>query len=157
MPNTTGAAYVELRAHTGFSFGTAAVTPEALAARAAALGYKRLGLTDAADLGAVVRFALACQRADVEPLVGLELAVTPAPGAPDADDPAPRPVALLARTPAGYQALGALVTRARAGNLAAWAGEDAGRAAGAIVPRRPGRRDRPGRDGRSPHAPKCGM
>ena len=137
MPNTTGPAYVELRAHTGFSFGTAAVTPEALAARAAALGYKRLGLTDAADLGAVVRFALACQRADVEPLVGLELAVTPAPGAPDADDPAPRPVALLARTPAGYQALGALVTRARAGNLAAWAGEDAGRAAGAPARGRP--------------------
>jgi error-prone DNA polymerase len=130
-------AYVELRAHTGFSFGTAAVSPERLVERAAALGYTALGLTDAADLGAVVRFALACQRADVEPLVGLELAVTPAPGAPDADDPAPRPVALLARTPAGYQALGALVTRARAGNLAAWAGEDAGRAAGAPARGRP--------------------
>ncbi len=130
-------AYVELRAHTGFSFGTAAVTPEALAGRAAALGYPALGLTDAADLGGVVRFALACRRAGVTPIVGLELAVTPDPGAPDADDPTPRPVALLARTREGYRALAALVTRARSGNLAAWAGEDAGRAAGAPARGRP--------------------
>jgi error-prone DNA polymerase len=130
-------AYVELRAHTGFSFGTAAVSPERLVERAAALGYTALGLTDAADLGGVVRFALACRRAGVTPLVGLELAVTPDPQSSDADDPMPRPVALLARTMAGYRALGALVTRARAGNLAAWAGEDAGRAAGAPARGRP--------------------
>jgi len=51
-------AYVELRAHTAFSFGDGATTPEALAARAKSLGYRTLGLTDTADLGGIVRFAM---------------------------------------------------------------------------------------------------
>ena len=50
--------YVELRAHTAFSFGDGAMTPEALAARAAALGYPAVGLTDAADLGGIPRLAV---------------------------------------------------------------------------------------------------
>ena len=44
--------YTELRAHSAFSFGAAAVTPEVLVARAAELGYETLGLTDCADLAA---------------------------------------------------------------------------------------------------------
>ena len=49
--------YVELSARTGFSFGDGSATPEALAVRAKHLGYDALGITDAADLGGVVRFA----------------------------------------------------------------------------------------------------
>ena len=54
--------FVELRSHTAFSFGDGAVTPEALAERAAALGYPAIGLTDAADFGGIPRFALEAER-----------------------------------------------------------------------------------------------
>jgi error-prone DNA polymerase len=46
--------YVELRAHSAFSFGDGSTTPEAVVARAAALGYPALGLTETeADAGSV--------------------------------------------------------------------------------------------------------
>ncbi|AHG92543.1 DNA polymerase III, alpha subunit (plasmid) [Gemmatirosa kalamazoonensis] len=110
--------YVELRAHTAFSFGDGACTPEALAARAATLGYRSLGITDHADLGAVIRFALACRTLELKPVVGIELAVDGAP------------LALIARTEAGFHALGAHVTAARAGHVGEWQRDDAGRTAG---------------------------
>jgi len=110
--------YVELRAHTAFSFGQGACTPEALVARAAALGYEAIGLTDVADLGGIVRFATACREHGVRPIVGLELAVDGLP------------LALVARDATGYRALAALVTRARAGRVGDWRREDAGAGAG---------------------------
>jgi error-prone DNA polymerase len=110
--------YVELRAHTAFSFSEGAVTPERLVARAVELEYRTLGLTDCADMGGVVRFAIACDGQGVRPIVGVELVVDG------------RPLALLARTREGFHALGALVTRARSGRVAEWRREDAGRSAG---------------------------
>src|SRR5436309_1336276 len=109
--------YVELRAHTAYSFGEGACTPEALVERAAALGYRALGLTDSADLGGVARFATACTSSKVRPVVGIELMVDG------------RPLALLARTLVGFQSLGAFVTAARAGRVEDWRREDAGAAA----------------------------
>ena len=100
--------FVELCARTAFSFGDGAVTPERLADRAAALGYESLGITDAADLGGVVRFALAARRCGVRPVVGAELVVDG------------RPLTLLVRTAEGCRNLGALVTLARSGELGAW-------------------------------------
>jgi error-prone DNA polymerase len=97
--------YVELRAHSAFSFGDGAVTPEALVQRAAKLGYASLGLTDHGDLGGVIRFALEAERQGIRPIVGVELLV---------DD---RPAAFLARTAEGYRNIAALVTLARAGAL----------------------------------------
>jgi DNA polymerase III alpha subunit len=44
--------YAELRAHTAFSFGDGAVSPEALARSARNKGYRWLGVSDNADLGA---------------------------------------------------------------------------------------------------------
>src|SRR5829696_3605281 len=99
--------YVELRARTAFSFGDGSVTPEALAARAAELGYSALGMTDAADLGGVVRFVVAARKFGVRPVVGAELKVDG------------RPAAFLVRTAEGCRNLAALVTRARVGELAA--------------------------------------
>jgi error-prone DNA polymerase len=110
--------YVELRAHTAFSFGDGSVTPEALVERARALGYSALGITDAADLGAAVRFALAAQDEGLRPVVGAELVVDG------------RPAALLARTAAGCRNLAALVTRSRVGDLTLYDGEAAGRRRG---------------------------
>ena len=58
---------VELRAHSAFSFGDGAMTPEALAARAAELGYPAIGLTDCADLGGVPRFVVAAEKRGIRP------------------------------------------------------------------------------------------
>lgn len=111
MPNP--APYAELRAHSAFSFGAAATAPETLAARAAALGYRTLGLTDCADLGGVVRFTLECRRQEIKPVIGIELVV---------DD---HPLALLARTAEGYRNISALVTLSRSGRLERWTKDDA--------------------------------
>jgi error-prone DNA polymerase len=101
----TVAPYVELRAHSAFSFGEGTVTPEALVTCAKAIGYTSLGLTDRGDLGGVVRFALEAGRQGVRPIVGVELLV---------DE---HPAAFLARTAEGYRNLAALVTLSRAGAL----------------------------------------
>ncbi|MEN8373931.1 MAG: error-prone DNA polymerase [Gemmatimonadota bacterium] len=107
--------YVELRNHSAFSFGDGAVTPEALAARAAALGYDTVGLTDSADLGGAIRFGLECARQGIRAVVGAELKVDG------------HPAAFLARDLEGWRNLAALVTRARIGHWDWWRkdGEDA--------------------------------
>ena len=92
---------VELRAHTAFSFGDGAVTPENLARRAAELGYKGIGITDTADLGGIVRFALEAKRQGIQPIAGVELNVDG------------YIVALIARTDEGFRNIASLVTRAR--------------------------------------------
>ena len=94
---------MELRAHSAFSFGDGSVTPERMVACAAELGYTHLGLTDAADLGGIVRFVAESKRQGIVPIVGAELNVDG------------QPAAFLACTEEGYRHLAALVTRARSG------------------------------------------
>lgn len=100
--------YVELRAHTAFSFGDGAVSPEALIARAADLGYAAIGITDTADLGAVVRAKIEADRRNIHLVVGAELRVDG------------KPLALLARDIQGCRNLASLITRARVGSLRSW-------------------------------------
>ncbi len=100
--------FTELRAHSAFSFSDGAVTPEALVRRAAELGYPAIGLTDAADLGGVVRFVCEARRAGVRPIVGAELVVDG------------HPAAFLVENARGYRNLAALVTLARVGDLETW-------------------------------------
>ena len=88
--------YVELRAHSCFSFSDGAVSAEDLARRARELGYTHLGITDTADLGGIAKFAneaLTEGATPVKPIVGAELIVDG------------HPAAFLARTPEGYQNL----------------------------------------------------
>jgi len=74
--------FVELRAHTGFSFGDGTVSPEALVTRAIALGYTALGVTDTADLGGIPRFVHAANTSGhLRPIVGAELRVDGRPAA----------------------------------------------------------------------------
>ncbi|MEX2611919.1 MAG: DNA polymerase III subunit alpha, partial [Gemmatimonadota bacterium] len=101
-------AFVELRAHSCFSFGDGSASPQALVRRAAELGYPALGLTDSADLGGAIRFTLEANQAGIKPIVGAELLVDG------------HPTAFLARNAAGYRNLAALVTRARVGDLRRW-------------------------------------
>jgi error-prone DNA polymerase len=104
--------YVELRAHSAFSFGDGSVAPEKLAAYAAHLGYSALGLTDTADLGGVVRFVEEARRQGIKPIVGAELVVDG------------YPCAFLVRNEAGFRNLASLVTRSRVGSLYQWKKKD---------------------------------
>jgi error-prone DNA polymerase len=100
--------FVELRARTAFSFGDGAASPEALAARAASLGYSALGITDTADLGGIVRFGLEARQQNLRPIIGADLNVDGCPAA------------FLARSKEGFNNLASLVTRSRVGQLSTW-------------------------------------
>lgn len=100
--------YVELRAHTAFSFGDGAVSPEALVVRAADLGYEAIGITDTADLGGVVRAKVEADKRGIKLIVGTELRVDG------------KPMALIARDIQGCRNLASLITRARVGALGSW-------------------------------------
>jgi error-prone DNA polymerase len=116
--------YSELRVHSAFSFGDGTATPEALVARAARLGYAALGLTDSADVGGVIRFTLAAERAGIRPIGGVELQVDG------------HPLALLARNAEGYRNIAALVTKSRLGDVARWSDVGGGRGEEVEVRRR---------------------
>ncbi|HSU97562.1 MAG TPA: error-prone DNA polymerase [Gemmatimonadaceae bacterium] len=100
--------YVELRAHTAFSFGDGAVTPEALVSRAARLGYEAIGITDTADLGGIVRAKVAADEHGIKLIAGTELRVDG------------RPMAFLARDIDGCRNLASLITHARVGSIESW-------------------------------------
>ena len=100
--------YVELRAHTAFSFGDGSVTPERLIARAAELGYGAIGITDTADLGGLVRAWCEGRSRNVGLIAGAELRVDGFPAA------------FLARDEQGYRNLASLVTASRVGTWREW-------------------------------------
>src|SRR3977135_317163 len=99
--------YIELRAHSAFSFGDGRASPEPLPAPPASRGTTALGITDTADLGGIVRFGLEARRQNLKPIVGAELVIDGCPAA------------FLARTKEGFNNLASLVTRSRVGDLSA--------------------------------------
>ena len=99
--------YVELHCHSGFSLLDGASNPEALMARAAAVGMRAVALTDHDDLGGAVRWSEAGKEHGIEAIVGLEVTVRAAPGS-DASH-----LTLLATSAEGYRNLSHLVTLAR--------------------------------------------
>src|SRR5215468_10315200 len=94
--------YAELHCLTNFSFLRGASHPEELVARAAALGYAALAITDECSLAGVVRAHVAAKDHGLALLIGAEIAL--------ADGPK---LALLATNRAGYGNLSALITRGR--------------------------------------------
>src|SRR5436190_13634613 len=96
-------AYVELHAHSAYSFLDGASLPEELAVRAAELGYDALALTDHDGLYGSLEFAHAAKAFGVRPITGAE--VTLEGGAH---------VTLLVETAAGYANLCRLLTAAHA-------------------------------------------
>jgi error-prone DNA polymerase len=95
--------YVELHAHSAYSFLDGASQPEELAARAAELGYPALALTDHDGLYGSLEFAHAAKHFGVRPITGAE--VTLAGGAH---------VTLLVEDAQGYANLCRLLTAAHA-------------------------------------------
>src|SRR5947209_10818323 len=97
-----GQGWSELHAHSAFSLLDGACRPEALAARAAELGYAALALTDHDSLAGVIAHARACTAAGIRPIAGLELTLV------DGSH-----LTLLARDGLGYSSLTRLVSRAQ--------------------------------------------
>src|SRR6266542_1879246 len=96
--------YVELHAHSAYSFLDGASLPEELVVRAAELGHTALALTDHDGVYGSLEFAHAAKAFGVHPITGAE--VTLADGSH---------VTLLAETAAGYANLCRLLTEAHAG------------------------------------------
>src|SRR6478752_10036461 len=94
--------YVELHAHSAYSFLDGASQPEELAARAAELGYEALALTDHDGLSGSLEFAHAAKAFGVRAITGAE--VTLVGGSH---------VTLLVETPRGYANLCRLLTAAQ--------------------------------------------
>jgi error-prone DNA polymerase len=97
------APYVELHAHSAYSFLDGASLPEELAVRAAELGYEALALTDHDGVYGSLEFAHAAKHFGVRPITGAE--VTLADGSH---------VTLLVESARGYANLCRLLTAAHA-------------------------------------------
>src|SRR5213080_3754099 len=95
--------YVELHAHSAYSFLDGASQPEELAAAAAELGYPALALTDHDGVYGSLEFAHAAKHFGVRPIAGAEVTLA------DASH-----VTLLVETPRGYANLCRLLTAAHA-------------------------------------------
>ena len=95
--------YVELHAHSAYSFLDGASQPEELAVRAAELGYPALALTDHDGVYGSLEFAHAAKHFGVRPITGAELTLA------DRSH-----VTVLVETPQGYSNLCRLITAAHA-------------------------------------------
>ncbi|WP_342129304.1 error-prone DNA polymerase [Hydrogenophaga sp. OTU3427] len=101
-------AYAELHALSHFSFQRGASSPDEMVARALALGYRALAITDECSMAGVVRAHLAAQGTGLQLLIGTELRIS-----------APElacggfTLVLLARHRQGYGQLCELITAAR--------------------------------------------
>jgi error-prone DNA polymerase len=96
--------YVELHAHSAYSFLDGASLPEELAARAAELGYEALALTDHDGVYGSLEFAHAAKALGVRPITGAEVTL---------EDRSH--VTLLVESGEGYANLCRLLTAAHAG------------------------------------------
>jgi error-prone DNA polymerase len=93
--------YIELHAHSAFSFLDGASTPAELAGAAARYGYPAFALTDHDGIWGSMEFALACRDLGVHPITGAELTLSD--GAH---------LTLLVESQAGYRNLCRLLTAA---------------------------------------------
>jgi error-prone DNA polymerase len=104
--------YVELHAHSAFSFLDGASTPVELAAAAAANGYPALALTDHDGVWGSMEFAHACRGFGIRAITGAELTVCARPAGPVSGGTAH--LTLLVESEVGYRNLCRLLTAAHA-------------------------------------------
>ncbi|MDE2369318.1 MAG: error-prone DNA polymerase [Burkholderiales bacterium] len=151
LPPSSLPAYAELHCHSNYSFLSGASHPEELVARAQALGYAALAITDECSLSGVVRAHAEAERLRMRLIVGATMRLSaggavpaPAPataasqGSPagSARDSPPDPqLVLLAMSRRGYGNLVQWITvarrRAPKGQYAAWASDLEGKTPGA--------------------------
>ncbi|MCG8467020.1 MAG: DNA polymerase III subunit alpha [Gemmatimonadetes bacterium] len=112
--------YIELHAHSSFSFLDGASHPEELALRALELGYPALALTDHDGLYGSMEFARFSRAQGLQPITGAELTLA----SPFADEASARPdesgpryhVTVLAENQTGYANLCRLITKSHMEN-----------------------------------------
>jgi error-prone DNA polymerase len=104
VPGARPAPYVELHAHSAYSFLDGSSLPEELAARAAELGYDAFALTDHDGVYGSLEFAHAAKHFGVRPITGAEVSLEGG-----------RHVTLLCETQSGYANLCRILTDAHAG------------------------------------------
>ena len=103
--------YVELHAHSAYSFLDGASSPEELAAAASVHGYGAVALTDHDGIWGAMEFAHACKGLGVRAIVGAEMNVV--------DERAePAHLTLLVQDRTGYRNLCRLITLAHEGTRA---------------------------------------
>ena len=96
--------YIELRAHSWYSFGAGASSTAELITAALAAGYPALGLTDVSNLCGALEFSEQCGAAGLHPIIGVDLVVREPEGV--------GPVTFIAETGAGYANVSRLVSLA---------------------------------------------
>jgi len=103
MAQTT---FVHLHNHSDYSLLDGAMKAKAMAERAASFGMPALALTDHGNMFGAVEFYLACRKAGIKPILGMEAYVAP-DHAERSDDPQRRPhhTVLLARNETGWRNL----------------------------------------------------
>jgi error-prone DNA polymerase len=106
----SGAPYIELHAHSAFSFLDGASTPMELAAAAAEHGYPAFALTDHDGVWGSMEFAHACKGFGVRAITGAEVTVAAVRG--DSAEPALAHLTLLVESAAGYRNLCRLLSEA---------------------------------------------
>ena len=107
--------YVELHAHSNFSFLDGASHPEELAAEAVRLGLSALALTDHNGLYGAVRFAVAARAFGLPTVFGAELTLSGRDGPhlrTGVPDPEGTHLVVLARDPEGYARLSRAIAEA---------------------------------------------
>ena len=105
--------YIELHAASAFSFLDGASLPEALVARAAALGYPALALLDRDGVYGAPRFHLAAKKAGLKAIIGAELTLSMADARSPAGHPSSNSVVrlpVLIESAQGYRNLCRLLT-----------------------------------------------
>ncbi len=100
-------AYVELHAHSAYSFLDGASTPQEMAAAAAVHGYEAIALTDHDGIWGAMEFAHACKGLGVKAITGAELTVV--------ERTEPAHLTLLVQDRHGYRNLCRLLTLAHEG------------------------------------------
>ena len=100
----SSAEYVELRAHSWYSFLNGASSVDELLARTAELEMPALGVTDVNNLCGALEFARAATALGIQPISGADLLLD--------EDGDPAPVSLLAESGAGYANLSRLLSLA---------------------------------------------
>src|SRR5919204_976354 len=110
----TSAPFVELHAHSAYSFLDGASLPEELAVQAAELGYEALALTDHDGVYGSLEFAYAAKHFGLRAITGAEVTVDSGVGS---TEPHRRfaHVTLLCETHRGYANLCRILTDAHAG------------------------------------------
>jgi error-prone DNA polymerase len=103
--------YVELHAHSAYSFLDGASHPHELIERAGELGHTALALTDHDSVGGAMEFAMSALDSPVRAIFGTEVTVQAPAGAPGE---AYRHVTLLVRDNVGWSNLCRLLTHAHA-------------------------------------------